>query len=67
MDNFINVIPLIFAKLSQYEKHLLLEVYAYRDLVNELHIVAMIISGTSPLLTFRIYEVSACININKSS
>jgi hypothetical protein len=30
-----------------------------------LHTVARIISGTSPLLTSRIYEVSARININK--
>jgi hypothetical protein len=44
-------------------KHLLLEVY--KDLANELHILARTISGTLPLLTSRIYEVSARININK--
>jgi hypothetical protein len=47
------------------EKHLLLEVYAHRDLAKELHIVARIISGTSPQLTFRIHDTSAHININK--
>jgi hypothetical protein len=46
-------------------KHLL-EVCAYRDLANELHTAAMIISGISPLLTSSIYEVSARMNINKS-
>jgi hypothetical protein len=45
-------------------KHLLLEVYAHRDLANEMHIVAKIILGTSPQLTSRIYEVSAHINTN---
>jgi hypothetical protein len=43
-------------------KHLLLEVYAHKDLANGLHIL---ISGTLPLLTSTIYEVSARININK--
>jgi hypothetical protein len=46
-------------------QHLLLEVYTHRDLANGLHTVARIISGTSPLLTSRIYEVSTRININK--
>jgi hypothetical protein len=46
-------------------KHLLLEVYAHKDLANELHILARTISGTLSLLTSRIYEVSARININK--
>jgi hypothetical protein len=46
-------------------KHLLLEVYAHKDLANGLHILARTISGTLPLLTSRRYEVSARININK--
>jgi hypothetical protein len=46
-------------------KHLLLEVYAHKDIANGLHILTRTISGTLPLLTSRIYEVSACININK--
>jgi hypothetical protein len=46
-------------------KHLLLEVYAHKDLAIGLHILARTISGTLPLLTSRIYEVSAHININK--
>jgi len=46
-------------------KYFLLEVYAHIDLANRLHILAKIISGTSPQLTSRIHEVSARININK--
>jgi hypothetical protein len=46
-------------------KYLLLKVYAHRDLAKGIHIVARIISETSPQLTFRIYELSASININK--
>jgi hypothetical protein len=46
-------------------KHILLKVYVHRDLANRLHILARIISGTSPQLTSRIREVSARININK--
>jgi hypothetical protein len=60
------VLPLILAKLSQYGKIPSSESicsYAHRDLANRLHIVARIISVTSTLLTSRIYEVSARINI----
>jgi hypothetical protein len=46
-------------------KHLLLEVYAHRDLANRLHIVVRITSGNSPQLTSRLHEVNARININK--
>jgi hypothetical protein len=62
------MLPLILAKLSQYGKITSsgsLCSYAHIDLANRLHIVARIISGTSPLLTSRIYEVSARINVNK--
>ena len=45
--------------------HLLLEVYAHRDLANRLHIVPRIIKGTSPQLTFGSHEVSARIHVNK--
>jgi hypothetical protein len=65
--NFRNVLPLILAKLSQYGKITSsgsLCSYAHIDLANRLHIVARIISGTSPLLS-RIYKVSAHINVNK--
>jgi hypothetical protein len=68
--NFRNVVPLILAKtMSQYGKITSsgsIYSYAHIDLANILHTVARIISGTSPLLTSRIYEVSACININRS-
>ena len=66
--NFRNVLPLILAKLYQYGKITSsgsIYSYAHIDLANILHTVARIISGTSPLLTSRIYEVSARININK--
>jgi hypothetical protein len=46
-------------------KYLLQEVYAQRDLANELPIVARIILGTSPQLAYRIHEVSARVNINR--
>jgi hypothetical protein len=46
-------------------KHLLLEVYAHRDLENGFHIIARIILGTSHQLTSMIHEVSARINTNK--
>jgi hypothetical protein len=66
--NFRNVLPLVLAKLSHYGKITSsgsICSCAHIDLENELYIVARIISGTSPLLTCRIYEVSARININK--
>jgi hypothetical protein len=66
--NFRNVLHSILAKLSEYGKipsSRSICSYTHRDLANILHIVARIISGTSPLLTSRIYEVSACVNINK--
>jgi hypothetical protein len=66
---FRNVLPHILAKkLSRYGKitsSRSICSYAHIDLANILHTVARIISKTSPLLTSRIYEVSACININK--
>jgi hypothetical protein len=57
--------PLSLQNRINKKKQLLLEVYAHKDLANELHILARTISGTLPLLTSRIYEVSARININK--
>jgi hypothetical protein len=59
---------MILAKLSQYGKITSsgsLCNYPHIDLANRLHNVARIISVTSPLLTSRIYEISARININK--
>jgi hypothetical protein len=66
--NFRNVLPLILARLSQYGKITSsgsICSYAHIDLANILYTVTRIILGTSPLLTFRISEVSARININK--
>jgi hypothetical protein len=67
--NFRNMLPLILAKkLSHYGKitsSRSICIYAHIDLANKLYTVARIISGTSSLLTSRIYEVSAHININK--
>jgi hypothetical protein len=62
------VLPLNLAKLSQYDKITSYESicsYAHIDLANRWYTIARIISGTSPLLTSRIYKVSARININK--
>jgi hypothetical protein len=62
---FRNVLPLSLQNFINKAKQLLLEVYAHKDLANGLHILTRTISGTLPLLTSRIYEVSARINVNK--
>jgi hypothetical protein len=56
---FRNTIPRSLQNYINMAKHLLLEVYAHQDLTNGLHILARIISRTSPQLTSRMHEVSA--------
>jgi hypothetical protein len=49
--NFRNVLPRSLQNCINKAKHLLLELYAQKDLANILHILARTISGTLPLLT----------------